>query len=252
MTHRMGEDIDVVKLQQESAKIKSKYDLTDVFIEEHIGLVQAIASNTISSGKTPPGIEFEDLVSWGVEGLIKAKQRYQEGRGSTFKTYAYYRIRGEMFDCIRKEWKYLNPGDFQKYREDIRSRIADLAESAMDALEVGEDSREYDRKITNLLENSGFSGMLSMDFDNIQVESKSSGTEDPEKQFVDQVYPELVQAICSMSEKEQKIVDLFYFQGMKQNQIAEKLNISKSTVCRMHMAILQKLKSKLEDVENNY
>lgn len=249
MTDSPQKDIDVSRLQQEAATAPPTQGLSNEFVEEHLGLIQAIASNTISSGKTPPGIEFEDLVSWGVEGLIKAKQRYEEGRGSTFKTYAYYRIRGEMFDRIRKEWKYLNPGDFQKHREKIRERIADLAEAAMDEMASGGDTIDYDRKMANLVASSGVSGMLSMDFDNIQVESKSSGTEDPEKKFIDQAQPELLQAIKNMSEQEQQVVELFYFQDLKQNQIAERLNVSKSTVCRMHMSILEKLKSELKHVE---
>ena len=243
------QEVNVVRLQQEAATAPITQGLTDNFFEEHIGLIQAIASNTISAGKTPPGIEFEDLVSWGIEGLIKAKQRYEEGRGSTFKTYAYYRIRGEMFDRIRKEWKYLNPGDFQKHRQKIRERIADLAEAAMEEMEAtGKTTQDYERQMVNLVASSGVSSMLSMDFDNIQVESKSSGTLNPEKELIDSAHPELIQAIRRMSEQEQRLVELFYFQDLKQNQIAKLLNVSKSTVSRMHMSILQKLKGELENV----
>src|SRR3989339_1513326 len=69
-------------------------------IEAYMPLVHAIASMVSGKG-LPPNIEYDDLVSDGTVGLMKAWERFDPNRGVKFETYASYRIRGEILDGLR-------------------------------------------------------------------------------------------------------------------------------------------------------
>ena len=49
----------------------------------------------------PREIEFDDLYNYGMQGLLEAAERYDRKHGVTFQTFAYYRVRGAMFDGLR-------------------------------------------------------------------------------------------------------------------------------------------------------
>ena len=67
---------------------------------QHLGLVYHIANKVALSWKL---VEYDDLVGWGMLGLVKASERWMPSRGVTFATYASYRIRGQMMDAVEKE-----------------------------------------------------------------------------------------------------------------------------------------------------
>ncbi len=67
----------------------------------NLPLVHRIANRIARS--SPPSITFDDLLSWGMEGLLSAASRYREDGGASFRTYVGARIRGAMFDGLRRE-----------------------------------------------------------------------------------------------------------------------------------------------------
>ena len=93
----------------------------DAVIAAYLFLVQIIAANITTGGKIPPNISFDDLVSYGIAGLVKAWENFDRKKGVKFKVYASYRIRGEILDKIRKEWKYQNPGGYKSINKIERS-----------------------------------------------------------------------------------------------------------------------------------
>ena len=123
--------VDVNQLRQKEVK-RDKKPITDQFIADHISLVESISSSIAGRSKLPSGVDFDDLVSWGMEGLIKAHDSFKEGKGSQFKTYAYYRIKGEIMDKIRFEWRARNPFEYNEYQKKMQSRLADFIEDALD------------------------------------------------------------------------------------------------------------------------
>jgi len=87
-------------------------------IENHLALVQAIArkvKKTLSAS-----IDFEDLVGYGSKGLVEAAERFDPTQGVTFSTFAYYRIRGAMFDGLRTMGWY-SRSDYARYRAEERA-----------------------------------------------------------------------------------------------------------------------------------
>ncbi|KKL07885.1 hypothetical protein LCGC14_2581520 [marine sediment metagenome] len=68
---------------------------------EHLRLVYHIANKVAVRWEWL--VEHDDLVGWGMLGLVKASKRWTPDRGCTFATYATYRIRGQMMDAVEKE-----------------------------------------------------------------------------------------------------------------------------------------------------
>jgi RNA polymerase sigma factor for flagellar operon FliA len=68
-------------------------------VEQHLQLVQAIARKVKKT--LGASIEYDDLVAYGSKGLVEAADRYDARPGVAFTTFAYYRIRGAMFDGLR-------------------------------------------------------------------------------------------------------------------------------------------------------
>ncbi len=205
-------------------------------------MVQATASTIRSKGSLPPGIEYEDLISWGVEGLIKAKKNFKENSGSQFKTYAFYRIRGEILDKIRAEWQYRNPSDYESHRRELRKKIVEFAEEQLENMEG--DPGTLDEKLNKLINNSAMAYLMTKT--DINIVSEKEGTRNPEIEYVDKSQEELLEEINNLEPEEKEIIELFYFQDLKQIEIAKKLKYSKSKICRLHSHVLSKLKMRLE------
>jgi len=224
--------------------VQAKEDsvISEEFVTEYMPTVETIASGIIGGGKAPPGTDFGDLVAWGVEGLIKAKRNYKEGKGTQFRTYAYYRIRGEMLDKIRSEWHHRNPVAYQNYRKRLREKISQVAQEQLLASEANGE-KSGDEQVKQLFETSGMVYMLSVETSDIA--SHAEGTRNPEIEIIDENQSELWDEVKQLSDDERKIVEMFYVEGVKQVEIAKRLNYSRSKICRIHMQILKKLKNRL-------
>lgn len=90
-------------------------------VADHLQLVVDVAWHV--RPKVPQTIGIDDLLSFGYEGLIDAAQRFTPARGATFKNFAYARVKGEMFDQVRKVGPY-KQGDVERYKayEDLSDR----------------------------------------------------------------------------------------------------------------------------------
>ena len=95
-----------------------------MMMESYIPLVHSIAS-MISGKGLPPNIDYNDLVSDGMIGLMKAWDNFDPKRGVKFETYASYRIRGEILDGL----KYYNPVPYR-----IQVLIRDLAKKGYSSI----------------------------------------------------------------------------------------------------------------------
>jgi RNA polymerase sigma factor for flagellar operon FliA len=242
-----AENKNLINLDQlkfnELQKEQSEEALNVEFAEEHISLIHSITASIANKSKLPPGVEEPDLVSWGIEGLYKAKKKFSDKSGSKFATYAYYRIRGEILDRIRKEWQYRNPNAYQKNREDFQEKLADILENALESGETVEAST-VNKYAHQLISKIGVSYLLSLEAIQESFEPASS-TETSERMSEED---NLWKAVKRLSEEEQKIIKLFYIDNLKQKEIAKELKWSNSKISRIHLKILEKLKRHLEKV----
>jgi len=246
---RQPKKVDITSLQRQDhhQKVK-KVEITDAFINDHMPLVKLVAGTIVGSGRLPPGTGYDDLISYGVEGLIKAFRNFDEKRGVLFKTYASYRVKGEIIDRLRKEWRYRNPSGYRnlqaKHEEKIAQYATDVNESEGDTSIV-----KSTHPVRNVVANSAVVYLLSLD--NMEVSGEAAGFKDSAETLVEEIEFSRERAILweevkSLDHDEKKIVHLFYIENKKQNEIAAILGLSKSKVSRMHVKLVDKLRRRLK------
>jgi RNA polymerase sigma factor for flagellar operon FliA len=183
-------------------------------------------------------------MSYGTNGLIKSWENFDPKRGVKFKVFASYRIRGEMLDKIRKEWKYQNPGGYKT----IHGTESKVAQAALDTNANSKDKSD-EETIRDVASNSAVAYLLSID--DVYEEAVTGDDLSLDESVTSQIdfsteKQALWGAVKNLAEDEKKIVKLFYIDDRSQKEIAKELGYSKSKISRMHALILKKLKLRLQ------
>ncbi|MDA1353870.1 MAG: sigma-70 family RNA polymerase sigma factor [bacterium] len=216
-------------------------------MSEHYAVVEAVASTIAAGGKMPPGVEYEDLLSWGVEGLVKANRNFDKDKGTQFRTYANFRVRGEILDNIRKEWSQRSQSAYKNFQEKIQERIAEVVEGSIET-ESGGTVDESKKKVSDLLSNSAIVYLLSLD--DMSVSSMAERVEDSSTN-IEETYEVrddssvIWNATTELEPLEQTLIKLFYKEERNQKEIADILKLSRSKVCRLHSKALEKLRRRV-------
>ena len=159
------EPIDVTSRVHQDVASQSK--MSDAVYQEFLPLVEAVASVISSTMSLPTGACRDDLINYGVEGLMimKATKRFDDSKGASFKTFAFYRIRGEIMDQLRKEWALRSPSVYAKYRQKIEDRITDMTANILSG------ARTPSGSLSDMVANSAMVYLVSMeDFDQVSGE----------------------------------------------------------------------------------
>lgn len=223
-------------------------------IERYAGLVKYIAGR-IAIG-LPKHVDFDDLIGFGVLGLADALVRFQPDRGAKFETYASVRIKGAIFDGLRKmDWVPTSVRAKAKELESVitglEARLGRNPEPKEIAAELGISLNDYfsrldEIKATNLisLEESvlpevGENRKLVDCLSDTRVELQFQQIENEETKTI------LVQAIEKLSEKEKLVISLYYYNELTLKEIAAVLKLSESRVSQIHTQAILRLRGRL-------
>ncbi|MCR4739653.1 MAG: FliA/WhiG family RNA polymerase sigma factor [Lachnospiraceae bacterium] len=201
-------------------------------------------------------VEYEDLVSYGIFGLIDAIDRFDAGKDVKFETYASLRIRGSILDQIRKmDWI---PRTVRKRQRDIQTAIKNIeartGRAATDediAVELGITSSEYDEwqsqmKVTNIISLDEFVEQGGGDINVSEPQSTISRFDLPEEAIArEELKLKLKEALNDLTEKEQKVILLYYYEDLTLKEISNVLEVSESRVSQLHTKALNKMKGKM-------
>ncbi|MDR1929351.1 MAG: RNA polymerase sigma factor WhiG [Treponema sp.] len=232
--------------------------IREAFIKQYAPLVKYVAGK-VAVGM-PHSVEFDDLVGFGVFGLLDAIDKFDPDKNVKFKTYAVTRIRGAIFDELRSiDW--VPRSVRQKTREveeAIGSLEAQLGRTATDqeiAQSLGMDEAEYFKTIQKITSTSilslsdvWFSGDENDKVSFVDsIESPSSLNPDVivEKEEIRRV---IVRAINELPDKEKKILVLYYYEDLTLKEIGQVLEVTESRVSQLHTKAIIHLRSKLTNV----
>ena len=245
--------------EAEKKKLWEKYnktrnpELREKLILEYANLVNLVAGRMgMYLGYT---VEYDDLVGYGIFGLIDAIDKFDLSKNVKFETYASLRIRGSILDQIRKmDWIPRTLRQKQKQMDSACAKLeGELGRPATDAeiaqeLEITLD--EYD----NWKNEAQFTNLVSLDEyleqggDSRMDVGGSSRFEQPEKAMEKQEVKQiLVEALKTLTEKESSVITLYYYEDMTLKEISRVLEVSESRVSQLHTKALQKIKVQLGD-----
>ena len=210
-------------------------------LESYMPLVHSIAS--MVSGKLPPNVDYNDLVSDGTIGLLKASDNFDPKRGVKFETYASYRIRGEILDGLKNYSPVpyrvqVMVRDLAKkgYKAVSTTRRIKKAEALLEKKELtSKEFQEALKRIKKIVSASALMYLLSLE----EMADKGSEasvykeiTPPEELEFAD-LKERLKQGVDQLPPLQKKVVDLFFNKGLNQRSIADRLSLSRPKVCRL-------------------
>ncbi len=223
----------------------------DKIIIEYANLVKIVAGRL--SMYLGYNVEYDDLVGYGIFGLIDAVDKFDYNKGVKFETYASFRIRGAILDEIRKmDWiprtlrqkQRKIDAAFHKIEAE-QGRVASNEEVANELeISVEEfDTWQSQTKVSNLLSLDEYLEQGS----EVKMESSLSAQYEPperivEKQELKQI---LVKTLESLTEKEKKVIVLYYYEDLTLKEISSILEVSESRISQLHTKALQKMRLKL-------
>lgn len=239
-----------IKLWHEYAS-KPTAETREKIILEYAPLVKLVAGRL--SMYLGYNVEYDDLVGYGVFGLIDAIDKFDPNKEVKFETYASLRIRGAILDQIRKmDWIPRTVRQRQKkITEAIKEIEATTGRTATDeevAKAIGISAEEYDEwqsqmKVTNVVSLDEFVEQGSDISDNRGLSSKQATPEEAIEQ--DELKQKLAEALKELTEKEQKVVLLYYYEDLTLKEISNIMEVSESRVSQLHTKALAKMRVKL-------
>jgi RNA polymerase sigma factor for flagellar operon FliA len=232
---------------------KKTQETREQLIIEYAQLVKLVAGRL--SMYLGHNVEYDDLVSYGIFGLIDAIDKFDLEKNVKFETYASLRIRGAILDQIRKmDWIPRSLRQKQKKMEAAISKIeTQYGRPAKDeeiASELGIETEELiswqgQAKITNIISLDEFVEAAGEKEVNA---IKSNSYEQPESiALKNEIKQQLMDSLETLTDKERKVILLYYYEELTLKEISRILEVSESRVSQLHTKALQKMKVKLGD-----
>ena len=230
--------------------------LRDRLILTYAPLVKYVAGR-LGSG-LPAHVEDDDLVSYGLLGLIGAIERFDPDRDIKFETYAIARIKGAIIDELRSmDWV---PRSVRARARDIERAIADLERKLMRApnddeiaAKLGVSEEEFQDSLLEISRSSIAA------LDELWAGPSGSGDavslidtiEDPQAPQPQQAIAQtelreaLGESIAQLPEREKLVVTLYYYEELTLREIGEVLGVTESRVSQLHTKAILRLKARL-------
>ncbi len=226
-------------------------------VEDHIPFVRSIARKL---REQVPMVEFDDLVGFGMQGLIEAGQRFDDRHGVAFTTFAYYRVRGAMFDGLRS-MGWLPRSEYARLRLEERANayLQNLAareegpseQTAQPASSPGRgrpaagEVEERVREIAEALNGVAavFVTLLGRHEEQQLLDERAAPHEQLERL---QMAERVRRALTSLPDKERHLVEQYYFHDQTLEQVGAGMGLSKSWTSRLHARAIALLRQTLE------
>jgi RNA polymerase sigma factor for flagellar operon FliA len=256
---RMAEpETDADALWAEYKKTHSP-ELREKVILHYAPLVKYVAGR-VSTG-LPPSVEFGDLMSYGVFGLLDAIEKFDPTRGIKFETYAIARIKGAIIDELRAEdWVprsvRFKAREVERAYMELEGELRRVPTDEEVAEKLGVTVEEY----LNLLSKMTLISLVALDelwtvsgdkADRISLADivEDVKVKDPSKSFeIEEMKGIIANAINGLPERERIVVTLYYFEGLTMREIGEVLTVTESRICQMHTKAILRLRSRLSSV----
>lgn len=222
---------------------------TNELIEECQGLVRSLAWKARAG--LPRQVDLDDLIGYGQVGLAEAANAYDPSRNVKFATFAYYRVRGAIYDGITMmSWFRQSPSTWAKY------------EQATNEILQGDGSEQDDSQETTLEDEARWLKSIA---GRLAVAYLATGPDDSrsneESQLVDESTPSPQTALCEkeVCRKLRALIDALpgqegiliraaYYEGLSLKEAARRIGVSKSWASRLHAKTLKRLANSLRQM----
>jgi len=216
--------------------------------------VEALARRMAAS--MPNSIDIGDLVQDGVLGLIDAANRFDEGRGIKFETFAERRVRGAMIDALRRDaWPRgvrRQRRELDAARESLRRELGQEPSLAELAARVGSDEKRLNRtiiRINTIESTSPLANGEHLDENSLPAALVPSEPDAPDAAYEKRETRERIRvAIASLPPRERKVIGLYYYGEVTMKQIGAEIGVNESRVSQLHARAIRRLRDALGEM----
>ena len=199
-------------------------------------------------------VEYDDLIGYGIFGLMDAIEKFDIDKGFKFETYASLRIRGSIIDSIRKlDWV---PRDLRQKNKQVEAVYAELE------LALGREPKEQEiaeklqmsvKETRDLMKKANVANLVSLDdyLEQNHEDSLLANDDNPEKTYdKTEIRTTLIEAIDKLLDKEKQVISLYYFEDLTLKEISKIMGVSESRISQLHSKAVIKLRTKLGKYRN--
>ncbi len=223
---------------------------TDALLIEHLPTVRYVARRIYE--RLPQHVDFEELVSAGVVGLIDAALKFKDEKNTQFKTYAQFRIRGAILDSLRSlDW---SPRELRRkgrsVEEAIRTQTQRCGRTPSDvevAAEMSLTLQEYQRLLTEL---KGLEiGSLNVERNEESGEEELAYVAAPADEsplfrcLQAEMKQHLMDAIDNLPERERMVLTLYYYEELSMKEIGQLMGVVESRVSQIKRSAVVRVRA---------
>lgn len=227
-----------------------KSDTQNEQVTEYLPLVHKIARQVVTYLKPP--LSFEDMVSAGTVGLVRAARDFDPSHQAEFKTYAYIRIKGAILDELRS-WSFVPAGLSRRIRDaqELSRKITEQRGTAPTDAELARELGVSVETLYETFENARAQYFMSLDGSGDDSPAignllQASDASDPDYHMERaELIEKLAEAIEGLSQRQRQVVLLYYQQQLTMKQIAVVMEVTESRVSQLHASALFNLSVKL-------
>lgn len=189
----------------------SALSVGDDRIISHLQFARAVASRSLDPRCR--GADREDLIAWGLVGLVQAAQRYRGDRGASFGAYAARRVRGQILDALRE-----------------RDPLTRSARRAFRAAQRASEDRGEAAANPPYVE-------VSLE----RIGDIAEARRAPEHR--DERWPLVASALRDLTPLERRVLVLSYGRGLTLREIGSEIGLSESGACRLRARALARVRT---------
>ena len=219
---------------------------------EQLPYVRLIAQRI--HARLPHHVQLEDLINSGILGLIEALGKFDPRRKVGLRSYASYRIRGAILDSLREQdWGPRTLRQRGRRLEEARQQLCGRLGRTPSSLELARELGVSEKGFHDLV--SDLQGLMlkSLEAESAQpgiasVEEPAVGDEQNPFELCRQSEMKqlLGQAMARLAPRQQRLLHLYYFKGLKMKEVGMRFGVCESRVSQMHTVALASLRRRLK------
>ncbi|HLF72507.1 MAG TPA: FliA/WhiG family RNA polymerase sigma factor [Dehalococcoidia bacterium] len=228
-------------------------------VKDYMPLVRHAVNRIVAGSSQSSILQYEDMVSCGVQGLLEAYKTYDDSRGAKFSTYALPRIRGSILDALRAAHPL--PRSLQKASSDIEKAVATLYADLGRTPTKAEIAKRMGIPLSELLHLSQASSVKVLSLEAL-VEMTVNGATEKLTEMADDdpgidpdvvaqremLRGQLLEAIDELPDREREIIRLYYIESRSLKSIGHAMAISESRASQLRHRAIRRLRTALGEL----